>query len=122
MDIYTLHITDETRCDYFLSLDDLECDLAVDGILPPLENPTNQITGRPNPTVQFYPTGDRFYLGQQTRQYLTDLGGRLGPGQKVTIGGFTYEHLADGTVRILRGTHWAQVDPTGQYSSDSFTP
>ena len=47
---------------------------------------------------------------------------QLFPGQKVTAGDYTFEHVHDGTMRVERAGHWFEVSPQGQYSSDRFTP
>lgn len=95
------------------------CNVAFQGVLPPDEQPID------------YASGPVDYIGYRDDKFYTSvkLGGDgpgafypLNPGEFVEIGNVTFTRHHDGSVRVVTGSHWFEIDTQGQYSSDSFDP
>lgn len=95
------------------------CNVVFQGVLPPDESPYDFTSG---PVDYIGYLDDKFYTsvlvaGDGPATYYP-----LNPGEFVEIGNVTFTRHHDGSVRVVTGSHWFEIDADGQYSSDSFDP
>lgn len=119
---YALTLSPGNVCMYYAGGGYFSCTLALQGQLPPLDpdygapagqHPDGVMWGDDRGFAVTHETGGGEGMPEPAQLY---------PGQMVTAGDYTFEHRADGTVRVSRGEHWFEVSPQGQYASDRFTP
>lgn len=118
-EMYAIALQEDDASCVYKPGDYFGCDVNFRGVLPPDEDPTEGAAG---PVDYVGYLDDRFYTSVQLADDGPGTYTPLNPGEFVEIGNVTFTRNHDGSVRVVTGSHWFEIDADGQYSSDSFDP
>lgn len=119
---YSLQLNPDSWCYYDRSADHFECALGdAQGLPAPLNPPLPGQEAAGVYHLNFSPTNG-FITARSLVGSTPPASKSLEPGQQTTLDQFTVEHLADGAIRVERGSHWYEVSAGGEYTSDTSTP